>query len=95
MGGRTLPTECGHGKYLDWGDFGDPVSEVCAICMGAPHPLISAFHQLQTAINNAIDEDPPLSGYGPDSDPGSSPLEDALVEVRCAILKTLFPDYEE
>lgn len=24
--GRTMPTECEHGKILDWGDFGGPDS---------------------------------------------------------------------
>lgn len=94
MGGRILPTDCGHGQVLDWGDFGDPLSKVCVICLGQPHPLVGAFWQLSSAIEAAIDEDPPLPGYGPDDDPSISPLEDALVEVRTSILKTLYPDYE-
>ena len=38
MGSRTLPTECKHGRILDWGDFGpDPDdgsfnAESCSEC---------------------------------------------------------------
>jgi hypothetical protein len=33
--GRTLPTECVHGRVLDWGDFGDDQPEGCATaCLG-------------------------------------------------------------
>lgn len=41
MGSRTMPTECEHGKVLDWGDFGsDPDdgsvgAEPCEICLSA------------------------------------------------------------
>ena len=29
--GRQLPTECPHGKIVDWGDFGDE-PETCKVC---------------------------------------------------------------
>lgn len=38
MMGRTMPTECPHGKILDWGDFGPDhddgsvAAEQCLIC---------------------------------------------------------------
>jgi hypothetical protein len=29
--GRQLPTECAHGRIVDWGDFGDE-PEHCSVC---------------------------------------------------------------
>ena len=30
---RTMPTECPHGKTIDWGDFGEPEeTEACELC---------------------------------------------------------------
>lgn len=35
---RTMPTECEHGKVMDWGDFGDewdPYKNTCRVCTPA------------------------------------------------------------
>lgn len=32
MGGRTMPTECRHGRIIDWGDFGPDDPEHCPDC---------------------------------------------------------------
>lgn len=36
--GRTMPTECPHGKVVDWGDFGghDPKPQPCDVCDARP-----------------------------------------------------------
>lgn len=44
MGSRTLPTDCPHGRTLDWGDFGPGPgdgtvgAEHCPECQGPPTP---------------------------------------------------------
>lgn len=38
MGGRSMPIECEHGLYLDWGGFADdwsPYDGLCPTCMSA------------------------------------------------------------
>lgn len=39
MGGRTLPTECKHGRIIDWGDFapGDRTEPYCPDCASKAH----------------------------------------------------------
>lgn len=46
--GRTMPTECPHGKVVDWGDFGDDWEpQACDACDARP----SVAESLQSAID--------------------------------------------
>lgn len=40
--GRSIPTECPHGKIIDWGDFGpdDGLTEGCDVCDIPPEKTV-------------------------------------------------------
>lgn len=46
--GRMTPTECPHGKVMDWGDFGpDGESQPCEVCDARP----TVAESLQSAVD--------------------------------------------
>lgn len=49
MGSRTMPTECEHGRTIDWGDFGpddDSQPEPCPDCEAKQAAQAAWFEQV-------------------------------------------------
>lgn len=53
--GRTMPTECPHGKVVDWGDFGDDWEpQACDACDARPYVWVSWSVDLDEVPNTLV-----------------------------------------